>query len=378
MSEWKESTLGDELIVQRGHDLPKISMVEGQYPVCSSSGILGYHNAYTHDGDGLTIGRSGHGIGKVFYYQGPFWAHNTVLYVKDFKGNFPKFFYYFLKNLDFTTFNTGSAIPSLNRNHLYLLNIKLPVLAEQKAIASVLSSLDDKIDLLHRQNKTLEAMAETLFRQWFIEEAKEDWEDCILGDILEVLESGSRPKGGIDPELKSGIPSLGAESINGICKFDYSKVKYVTLEFADSCKKGHAQPWDVLIYKDGAYVGKKALFGEKFPYPRFMINEHVFRLRSNTRCSQLYLYFALDSESLALLNSNSAQPGINQQSLKSYQITLPPKEKMEAFDSVVRPLTIKMNENAIQISTCEKLRDTLLPKLMSGEVRVQYQTEEVA
>ncbi|MDY6485354.1 restriction endonuclease subunit S [Acinetobacter faecalis] len=272
----------------------------------------------------------------------------------------------------------GGTRNALTKGMLEDYEISIPPLPEQKAIASVLSSLDDKIDLLHRQNKTLEAMAETLFRQWFIEEAKEDWEDCILGDILEVLESGSRPKGGIDPELKSGIPSLGAESINGICKFDYSKVKYVTLEFADSCKKGHAQPWDVLIYKDGAYVGKKALFGEKFPYPRFMINEHVFRLRSNTRCSQLYLYFALDSESLALLNSNSAQPGINQQSLKSYQITLPPKEKMEAFDSVVRPLTIKMNENAIQISTCEKLRDTLLPKLMSGEVRVQYQTEEVA
>lgn len=272
---------------------------------------------------------------------------------------------------------SGSTFPNVSKDQLNELEISYPSFPEQKAIASVLSSLDDKIDLLHRQNKTLEAMAETLFRQWFIEEAKEDWEDCILGDILEVLESGSRPKGGIDPELKSGIPSLGAESINGICKFDYSKVKYVTLEFADSCKKGHAQPWDVLIYKDGAYVGKKALFGEKFPYPRFMINEHVFRLRSNTRCSQLYLYFALDSESLALLNSNSAQPGINQQSLKSYQITLPPKEKMEAFDSVVRPLTTKMNENAIQISTCEKLRDTLLPKLISGEVRVQYQTEEV-
>ncbi len=273
---------------------------------------------------------------------------------------------------------SGSTVDRIPLKEMGEFPVRLPSLLEQKAIASVLSSLDDKIDLLHRQNKTLEAMAETLFRQWFIEEAKEDWEDCILGDILEVLESGSRPKGGIDPELKSGIPSLGAESINGICKFDYSKVKYVTLEFADSCKKGHAQPWDVLIYKDGAYVGKKALFGEKFPYPRFMINEHVFRLRSNTRCSQLYLYFALDSESLALLNSNSAQPGINQQSLKSYQITLPPKEKMEAFDSVVRPLTTKMNENAIQISTCEKLRDTLLSKLMSGEVRVQFQTEEVA
>ena len=353
MSEWKESTLGDELIVQRGHDLPKISMVEGQYPVCSSSGILGYHNAYTHDGDGLTIGRSGHGIGKVFYYQRPFWAHNTVLYVKDFKGNFPKFFYYFLKNLDFTTFNTGSAIPSLNRNHLYLLNIKLPVLAEQKAIASVLSSLDDKIDLLHRQNKTLEAMAETLFRQWFIEEAKEDWEVSSLGDVVKIAYGKNLPTSRL---LDSGYPVFGG---NGQIGF-YDRFLYSEPQVLVSCR--------------GEASGKVNI---SLPNS-FITNNSLVLERKENGISFEYLKFYALAYDFGLHVSGSAQPQITIDGLFNAEFRWPPLDLVESFTEVVRPLEDKRLTNYVQIQTLENLRDTLLPKLMSGEVRVQYQTEEVA
>jgi type I restriction enzyme S subunit len=102
----------------------------------------------------------------------------------------------------------GTAVPIVNKSGFENLETEIPPLEEQKAIAEVLSSLDDKIDLLHRQNKTLEDLAQTLFRQWFIEEAKEEWEVVSLGDILSTIESGSRPKGGIDPELKNGFASI--------------------------------------------------------------------------------------------------------------------------------------------------------------------------
>ena len=163
MGEWKECKLGDAITLQRGHDLPRRKMIEGNIPVAGSNGIIGYHNQSTTKAPGITIGRSGN-LGNAFLYKDDFWAHNTTLYVKDFKGNYEIFIYYFLKSFDFKQFNVGSAVPTLNRNHIHPLDILLPLLTEQKAIASVLSSLDDKIDLLHRQNKTLEAMAETLFR----------------------------------------------------------------------------------------------------------------------------------------------------------------------------------------------------------------------
>jgi len=252
------------------------------------------------------------------------------------------------------------------KNHTFL----LPPLPEQKAIAGVLSSLDDKIDLLHRQNKTLEAMAETLFRQWFVEEANKEWEEGNMGQVLSLIESGIRPKGGIDPNLKEGIPSIGAENINGIGQYDYSKTKFITKEFFSSMKRGIIQDYDVLIYKDGAYVGRKGMFGHNFPYATCSINEHVFILRSNDRINQFFLYFLLQEEDLSQLNANSAQPGLNQESMKSFEIVIPPKELLDEFGCIVKPWIDKIFFNAKQIRTLEKLRDTLLPKLMSGEVRV--------
>ncbi len=251
------------------------------------------------------------------------------------------------------------------------LKIFLPPLPEQKAIAGILSSLDDKIELLHRQNKTLEAIAETIFRKWFMEEAEEDWEEGRLGDILQTIESGSRPKGGIDPELKEGIPSIGAENINGLGFYDYAKTKFITVDFFNSMKKGIVKDYDVLIYKDGAYIGKKSMFGKGFPFNVYCVNEHVFILRTNERANQIFLYFLLNKEDLEQLNTNSAQPGLNQQSIKSLEIKIPPYENIMKFEEVAKPLINNIFNNGIQIRTLAKLRDTLLPKLISGEVRVK-------
>lgn len=382
MSEWKESTLGDELVVQRGHDLPKLSMVEGQYPVCSSSGVLGYHNSYTHDGDGLTIGRSGHGIGKVFYYQEPFWAHNTVLYVKDFKGNFPKFFYYFLKNLDFTTFNTGSAIPSLNRNHLYLLNIKLPVLEEQKALASVLSSLDDKIDLLHRQNKTLEAMAETLFRQWFIEDAKEDWELESLGNHIQSVNGVSYKSSELSPS-NVALVTLKNFGRNGGLRTDGFKEFTGTFKDSQIMQDGDIAVAHTDLTQDASLIGNPIYTLNLSNYHKLVISMDLVKVNLHstvlTKCFLFHLLKSNDFKDHALACSNgSSVIHLSKKALPSFQFKCPPIEKINRFTNLVDPMDQKIQKNLKQIQTLEKLRDTLLPKLMSGEVRVHYQTEEVA
>jgi len=264
----------------------------------------------------------------------------------------------------------GSAQPGANAKQLANFEINLPPLPEQKAIAEVLTSLDDKIDLLHKQNKTLEQLAETLFRHHFIDNAQDDWEDGKLGELLEVLESGSRPKGGIDPDLKDGVPSIGAESINGIGNFKFGSTKFVTHEFFAKMNRGKIENRDVLIYKDGAYIGRKAMFGNDFPFKECAVNEHVFILRTNKRITQTFLYFFLEEEELRSLNTNSAQPGLNQATLKSFDVTVPPQEKVYEFDKIVSPSMDKIFENSKQILILEKLRDQLLPKLMSGEIRI--------
>lgn len=269
-------------------------------------------------------------------------------------------------------FAHGTTIKNVSLKTMREFPFLLPPLPEQRAISSVLSRLDDKIDLLRRQNKNLEAMVETLFRQWFVEEVDEGWEKKPLGNILTTIESGSRPKGGIDPDLKHGIPSIGAENINGLGNYNYGSTKYITSEYFEKMKRGVVQDYDVLIYKDGAYVGKKSMFAHGFPFNKYAINEHVFILRTQSISLQLFLYFALEQDEVALLNANSAQPGLNQTSMKSFEILLPDSDSIEMFAQITKPLIDKIFFNGNQIRILEKLRDTLLPKLISGEVRVEY------
>jgi type I restriction enzyme S subunit len=283
------------------------------------------------------------------------------------------FLFYLLKQCieELKQQSNGGVFDTIIRETFDNIIISLPPLPEQKAIAEVLSSLDDKIDLLTRQNKTLEDLGQAFFRKWFVEDASEDWEVIKLEDILESIESGSRPKGGIDPELVNGVPSIGAESINGLGVYDFSKTKYVTRDFFNNMRRGVVKSYDVLVYKDGAYVGRKGMFGNDFPFAEFAVNEHVFILRSNEKAGQIFLYFLLQEEELAQLNSNSAQPGLNQQAMKTYEIVLPPKKLINDFEAFADPLIDKIFENAKQMRTLQKLRDTLLPKLISGEVRVK-------
>jgi len=249
--------------------------------------------------------------------------------------------------------------------------IAIPPLPEQRAIAGVLSSLDDKIDLLHRQNKTLEGMAEALWRKMFVEEADPGWKKGKLGDFITTIESGRRPKGGINPDLNYGIPSIGAENINGLGNYEFNKTKYVTEEFYDRMSSGKIQDYDILIYKDGAYIGKKSMFGNGFPFKKCCVNEHVFILRTHDIDSQIFLYFLLEQEELEQLNANSAQPGLNQDAMKSFEIFIPDKNLVNIFGELVKPMIDKIFSNSIQIRTLSKIRDTLLPKLMSGKVRVE-------
>lgn len=199
------------------------------------------------------------------------------------------------------------------------------------------------------------------------------WNIKTLGDVLIILESGKRPKGGIS-QVDDGIPSIGAENILGLGKFNYSKNKLVSHEFFNKLKKGIIQDQDVLLYKDGAQLGRKSLFMKGFPFNTCCINEHVFLLRSNNEISQFYLYLWLDQKimtnEIINLNSNSAQPGINQNDVKSLPILVPELEIMNKFNNIISPMMNQIFDNAIEINNLSKLRDTLLPKLMSGEIDV--------
>ena len=155
MTEWKTYKLGDILNFRRGHDLPKTQMVDGKIPVAGSNGIIGYHNVSTPIEPCITIGRSGN-VGTPYIYD-RCWAHNTVLYIDDFKGNDPLYLYYLLKTIPLASYGGGSAVPTLNRNHIHPIEIKhTPSLEEQRRIAGILGAIDDKIENNRRINDNLE------------------------------------------------------------------------------------------------------------------------------------------------------------------------------------------------------------------------------
>jgi len=167
--EWKELALGDVIELKRGYDLPQQQRRSGRAPIVSSLGITGCHAEAMVKSPGVVTGRYGT-LGQVFYITKDFWPLNTTLYVHNFKGNDPRFISYLLCSLDFLAYSDRAAVPGLNRNHLHTALVRLPTnVAEQRAIAHILGTLDDKIELNRRMNETLEAMARALFKSWFVD-----------------------------------------------------------------------------------------------------------------------------------------------------------------------------------------------------------------
>jgi len=368
MSDWKECLLQDLVVFQRGHDLPKTEMKNGTIPVAGSNGIIGYHNIATTKGPGITIGRSGN-IGTPHFYKNDYWAHNTVLYAIDFNGNDEKYVFYFLNTIDFKGFNAGSAVPTLNRNHIHELIINKPPLPEQKAIADVLSSLDDKIDLLHRQNMTLEEMAEALFRQWFVEEASDDWEERQLGEVISISIGRTPPRQEFHwfSENQNDIKWVSIKDLATSGIFVFDTAEKLTREAVKSFNIPII-PNDTVILSFKMTVGRVGITTENM-----LSNEAIAHLiiNSNTPFIKEYLYFFLKTYNYDSLGSTSSiVTAINSSMIKELIIKIPSVQIMNQFKEIVEKQFNQIKVNQVQINTLIKLRNTLLPKLMSGEVRV--------
>ena len=388
----------------------------GRFPYYGASGIVDHVDDYLFDGEYLLIAEDGENLRTrqtpiAFLTNGKFWVNNHAHIVRANNRADTRFLCYVLSQTDVSGFLTGSTMPKLTQGNMNRIPVVAPPLPAQKAIASMLGALDDKIALNRRMNATLDAMARALFQSWFVDfdpvRAKLDgrqptgldtataalfpnefedseigkkptsWDVVTLGEVLSILETGGRPKGGVSG-ITSGIPSIGAESITNIGQFDFSKTRFVPIEFYENMKKGRIQDLDVLLYKDGGkpgvYEPHVSMFGYGFPFDACCINEHVYRLRVNERLSQEYLYFWLTSEialaEMRIKGTGVAIPGLNSTALRSLTVLVPPKAIVDAFTHHASPLVKQLLANAKQSRRLAELRDALLPRLLNGQLKI--------
>jgi len=284
----------------------------------------------------------------------------------DSKKALPKFIGYYLRQktmIDIINNYSGqSAQPNINLGEIGSLEILLPPLPEQKAIADVLSSLDDKIDLLHCQNQTLEALAQTLFRQWFIEEADDEWEEKPLDEIADYLNGLACQK--YPPKNDSyKLPVLKIRELrSGLT----NKTDWATTE---------VPPEYIIENGDVIFSWSGSLIVKIWDGDKCVLNQHLFKVTSDQFPKWFYYFWTIHhlQKFISIAESKATTMGhIKRRDLSSSMVLVPADDDMDVMTIVLEPLIEKMIANNRQIRTLEKLRDTLLPKLMSGAARLEF------
>ena len=394
--EWTETTLGQVLAFQRGHDLPADARVVGSVPVIGSAGFTGWHNEARAKGPGLTIGRSGASAGVISFVERDYWPHNTCLYITDFGQNDPKFCFYWLGCLDIPRFNVGSAQPSLNRNHLYPLPVRLPEPREQRAIAATLSSLDDKIAINRRMTETLQAIARTLFQSWFVDfepvRRAMAGQDPGLPYPLAILfptylTQEGLPQGWVSKPL-SGMATTSRDTVEPASLGD-GAVLHLSLPAFDKGQKPILEPASaVKSLKTLARRGMILLSKLNPETPRVWIvpGETGTPMLASTEFIALtpaqdvpvsFLYSLLASSALIaraaamVTGTSKSHQRVQPASLMATEWPCPTAPLLAAFDAAVAPITTRIEALRLQSDTLAALRDALLPKLISGELRIR-------
>jgi len=371
----KETSFKDFIEIQRGHDLPKKDRVAGNIPVVGSNGIVGSHNSSKGKVPGITIGRSG-SIGNVFYFNEPYFPLNTTLYVIDFKDNHERFVYYFLKNFDFTSFDSGSVQPSLNRNYIYTTKIKYPNFKEQKKIAEFLENFDKKIEFNQQMDENFEEIAKTLFKSWFIDfdpvRAKaegrgtgfpKEISDLFPSELIDS-ELGEVPKGWHATDLKSVAKISGGKVLD---KTEFDELGEVPVYGGNGImgwtNKSNISDFAILFGRVGANCGSIHWVYET----AWVGNNASSIVPLNHGEFVLQTLLMKDFENL---RSGSAQPFISNSALGSIRILMPSDDILDHYCRLIHSIRLRQvlisNENKL----LSKLRDTLMPKLISGELKI--------
>jgi len=345
---------------------------QGPYPYYGASGVVDYIDGFLFEGEHVLISEDGENLSSrktpiAFKADGKFWVNNHAHIIKCRSESLADLLVYYFANLDLHEFISGAAQPKLNKANLLSIPIILPKFdKEQAQLAATLRRLDDKIDLLRRQNQTLEAMAEALFRQWFLEAAEDNWIECSVSDLVIHLKQGVQP--GDQPStdfLHFSLPAFDdgmravVEAGSQILSNKFRVTEGVLL--VSKLNPRVSRIWPVQKLPEGA----EAICSTEF---------QVLKPKNPAWFGYLYGLLtssdARDALTMAASGTSGSHQRVRPEDILAIRASLPNIDLAERFSSWVEPVLSKRQRNTEQIADLERMRDALLPKLMSGEVRV--------
>lgn len=378
MSYWKRKKIGEILNFKRGYDLPSSSRAEGEIPIISSAGISDYHNEYKKKGEGIVTGRYGT-LGEVFYINGEYWPLNTTLYVTDFKGNYPKFIYYFLKTLKLERFNGAAAVPGLDRNVLHkvevLFNDDVKI---QKKIASILSSYDELIENNKQRISHLEEMAEEIYKEWFVRLRFPGYENTKIVDGL--------PEGWEIVKIKELVLNKKSKYIeeehSDLGIYDLSRMPRKSLEIPSFGKHDELESSRIIFEENDILFGSIRSYFHKVSCANKKgitnVSVLVFRPRKDIyRSYSLLTFFSSHFINWSINFSNGTKmPTISWKEVQNYSINKPTDCLLKFFDEMVFPLIKEIHLLSDKNQLLHETRDLLLPRLISGKLSVEHLVEK--
>lgn len=360
---WLELKFGEVATLHRGYDLPIDKMTNGDYPVIFSNGKIEHHNNYKIKGPGVITGRSG-SLGNTFYIESDYWPHNTTLYVSDFHGNDPKFIYYLFKTLNFSFLNAGSGVPTLNRNHVHQIPLKIPADPKmQKQIAFILSAFDDKIEVNNKIAKNLEEMAQALFKEWFVHFRFPGYEKVKMTNSP----FGKIPGGWYVVKIADLV-----ERISSGKQYDNETVKAIGLvPVLDQGKSGiigyHDYEPGVKANEDNPII----VFANHTCYQRlihfsFSAIQNVLPFVPNKANFRNIYWLHYATKDLVEFNDYKG----HWPEFMSKKLLLPEDCICKEFGAIIKPIEILIFKLEKENTKLRQTRDLILPKLMRGEIRV--------
>jgi len=375
---WKKLKWGDLATLEYGKGFRNYSS-EGKYPVYGTNGRIGYCDQYLSSGPGVIIGRKGAYRG-VHYSQEPFFVIDTAFFLKLKINNIDlKFVYYALLMQDINRLDSGSAIPSTTRESFYNLDVFLPPLSEQRAIAKILGDLDAKIELNHQMNKTLESMAQAIFKQWFVdfkfpghEKTKfinglpEGWRDKTIFECGQVICGKTPPtadKGNYGTDICFiTIPDMRGNS------FVIKTERHISFKGASMQKNKELPPYSICI----SCIATPGLVSMTSAVSH--TNQQINSIIPNKDISPFFVYCAMlnKSEDIKTMGlGGTATLNLNTGDFSRIKIATPTDFIMKEFHATVAPLFEAVLINAKENLHLRSIRDSFLPRLMSGKIKIE-------